>query len=155
MNDHRPPCSEVSKRPNSSPLSQRHTKRGVGSPSVASGSQASSSSSQAATGAETHPYTLAPSCSAFPPSPLPETSESLAFAASSLYSISKGVDSSPSYIPASQTLVPVDWLQEMPLCLLPLPVLLSPVLNWSLPFLPVSGSDLLPLCPLLCHQQFC
>ena len=46
-------------------------------------------------------------CSASLPSRLPELSESLAVAAPSLNSFSKGIGSSPSQLPASQVLVSV------------------------------------------------
>ena len=62
MDDSPLPLSEISKRSNSSTLAQRHIKLGGGSRSVASGSRASASTSQVATGDQT--CSPAPSCSA-------------------------------------------------------------------------------------------
>ena len=102
LEDHSPPRSEVSKRPNSSPLSQRHTKRGGGSRPGAPRSRASASSSQVVAGAGTQPRSPVPSISVSPSPPLPERSHSSA-AADSLDSAPKGIHrSSPP--PASQAL---------------------------------------------------
>ena len=102
--DYPPPRSEISKCPNSSPLSQGHTKRSGGSRSVASSSRASASFSQVSTGAGAHPCSSAPPCLFSPPFPFPKHSLSLAVAALPLNSISNGIDRSPSHLPAPQAL---------------------------------------------------
>ena len=103
--DRSPPRSEVSKRPHSSQLSQRHNKRSGGSRPVASSSRASASFSQvfAETGAQ--PCFPAPPISVSPSPPLPERSESSAVATPSLHSIPKDIIRSTSpllAVPCSQ-----------------------------------------------------
>ena len=104
LDDPPPPRSKVSKRPNSSPLFQRHTKYSCGSRSVDSSSRGSASSSEVATGAQ--PYSPAPPCSV-PLCYLPEHSEHLVVAVSLLDSISVDIDSSLSHLFSSHALVPV------------------------------------------------